>query len=265
MDLMLDNKVALVAGSSSGLGLAMAKELVREGANVAICGRDPERLQTAVQSLQDLAADERQVAGFSADVMQESDIKRLVADTAEHFGGIDIVVTNAGGPPTGSFDATAAEDWDTGYHLTLKSAVLLIQETLPHLRKSDAGSVLTITSISAKQPINGLLLSNAYRPAVIGMTKTLATELGPEGIRVNSILPGWTATERVVHIFEDRAALSGSSVAEEQVKVAGGIPLGRMADPQEFGRVATFLVSPAASYITGTMIQVDGGDFRGLL
>jgi 3-oxoacyl-[acyl-carrier protein] reductase len=265
MDLMLDHKVALVAGSSSGLGLATARELVREGANVAICGRDAGRLQQAVQSLRPLAARENQIAGFAADVMQETDIKRLVAETADRFAGIDIVVTNAGGPPTGSFDTTTAGDWDTGYYLTLKSAVLLIQEALPHLRKSADASVLTITSISAKQPINGLLLSNAYRPAVIGMTKTLATELGPEGIRVNSILPGWTATERVVHIFEDRAKLSGKSIEEEQAKVTGGIPLGRMADPHEFGRVAAFLVSPAASYITGTMIQVDGGDFRGLL
>lgn len=265
MDLMLDNKVVLVAGSSSGLGLAMAKELVREGANVAICGRDDGRLQQAVQSLVSLADREGQVAGFAADVMQEADIKRLIAETADRFGGIDIIVTNAGGPPTGSFEATTAADWDAGYLLTLKSAVLLIQEALPHLRKSDTGCVLTITSISAKQPINGLLLSNAYRPAVIGMTKTLSAELGPEGIRVNSILPGWTATERVVHIFEERAKLSGGSVEEEQAKVTGGIPLGRMADPREFARVATFLVSPAASYITGTMIQVDGGDFRGLL
>ena len=265
MDLMLNNKVALVAGSSSGLGLALAKELVREGTRVVICGRDNERLEGAVRILSELAAFEGQILGITADVTSQADIKRLVAETADQFDGIDIVITNAGGPPTGSFDATSAADWDTGYTLTLKSAVLLIQEALPYLRKSDAASVLTITSISAKQPINGLLLSNAYRPAVIGMTKTLATELGPEGIRVNSILPGWTATERVVHIFEDRAALSGKSVEEEQAKVTGGIPLGRMADPREFGRVAAFLVSPAASYITGTMIQVDGGDFKGLL
>jgi 3-oxoacyl-[acyl-carrier protein] reductase len=265
MDLMLDNKVALIAGSSSGLGLAMANELVREGARVAICGRDKNRLQTAVEMLKKIAVPEEQVAGFVADVTKPNDIKRLVTETADRFQGIDIVVTNAGGPPTGSFDTTSAVDWDTGYKVTLKSAVLLIQEALPFLRKSDAASVLTITSISAKQPISGLLLSNAYRPAVIGLTKTLATELGPEGIRVNSILPGWTATERVVHIFEDRAALSGKSVEDEKAKVTGAVPLGRMADPREFGRVATFLVSPAASYVTGTMIQVDGGDFKGLL
>lgn len=265
MDLMLKNKVALVSASSSGLGLAMARELVREGAKVAICGRDGARLAKAAEELEQLAADELNVAAFAADLMQASDIRDLVAGTAVRFGGIDIVVTNAGGPPTGSFDTTSIEQWDTGYQLTLKSAIQLIKEALPYLRRSDGGSVLTITSISAKQPIEGLLLSNAYRPAVIGMTKTLAAELGSEGIRVNSILPGWTATERVVHIFEDRAALNGTDVEEEKAKVARGIPLGRMADPQEFGRVAAFLVSPAASYITGTMIQVDGGDFRGLM
>lgn len=265
MDLMLNGKTALVAASSSGLGLAMAKELVRENAKVAICGRDRARLEDAGKVLRKLAENEGQVALFEVDLTQAADIRRLVAETAEQFGGIDIVATNAGGPPAGTFDSTTDEDWDTGYVLTLKSAVRLIKEALPYLRQSEYGSVLTITSISAKQPIEGLLLSNAYRPAVIGMTKTLATELGPEGIRVNSILPGWTATERVVHIFEDRAERNGTSVDEERDKVAGSIPLGRMADPQEFGRVAAFLVSPAASYITGTMIQVDGGDFRGLL
>lgn len=265
MDLMLNNKVALVAASSSGLGLALAKELVRENAKVAICGRDRVRLQKAGDELSELAKNKQQVATYQADLTKEFDIQNLVAATAERFGGIDIVVTNAGGPPAGTFDSTTADDWDRGYVLTLKSAVLLVQTALPFLRDSECGSVLTITSISAKQPIEGLLLSNAYRPAVIGMTKTLATELGPEGVRVNSILPGWTATERVVHIFEDRAERNGTTVEEEQAKVAGAIPLRRMAEPQEFGRVGAFLVSPAASYITGTMLQVDGGDYHGLL
>lgn len=264
MDLLLKDKVALVAGSSSGLGFAAAKQLAGEGAKVAICGRDQQRLADAAAAL---AAEtpEGNVAAFQVDLTQEASIRKFVADTAERFGGIDIVITNAGGPPTGSFDDTTLDDWQTGYNLTLMSAVILIQEAMPYLRESSAGSILTITSISAKQPIAGLLLSNAYRPAVIGLTKTLANELGPEGIRVNSVLPGWTATERVVHIFEDRAAKNGTSIEEETVSVAESIPLGRMADPEEFGRVAAFLVSPAASYITGTMIQVDGGDYRGLL
>lgn len=265
MDLMLEGKTALVAASSSGLGLALAKELAREKANVSICGREPARLASAVSELLEAGGTEERLAAFAVDLTQTPDISRLVSATAERFGGIDIVVTNAGGPPAGTFDSTSSADWDAGYTLTLKSAVLLIKEALPFLRQSDAGSILTITSISAKQPIDGLLLSNAYRPAVIGMTKTLANELGREGIRANSILPGWTATERVVHIFEDRARRNGTTIEEEKAKVVSGTALGRMAEPQEFGRVAAFLVSPAASYITGTMIQVDGGDYRGLL
>ncbi len=265
MDLGLKNKVALVAASSSGLGLAAAVELVKENARVVICGREEARLKEAGRRLQALADDAQSVVAMTADLLDPADIVRLVARMAEHFGGIDILITNAGGPPTGTFDSTTAAEWDAGYQLTLKSAMLLIKEGLPWLRRSDAASILTVTSISAKQPIEGLLLSNAYRPAVIGMTKTLATELGAEGIRVNSVLPGWTATERVIHIFEDRARAKGTTVEEEQAGVAGNIPLGRMADPQEFGRVAAFLVSPAASYVTGAMIQIDGGDFRGLL
>ena len=171
----------------------------------------------------------------------------------------------AGGPAPGTFDSTDPAAWRTAVDLTLMSAVHLIRSALPHLRQSTAASILTITSISTKEPIPGLLLSNVFRPAVVGLTKTLSQELGPENIRVNSILPGWTETERVVHIFQDRAAQNKTTIAAEKAGITDKIPLGRMAQPVEFGRVAAFLVSPAASYITGTMLQVDGGIYTGLM
>ncbi len=255
----------MVVASSTGLGFAAARELVREGAQVMLSGRTEDRLISAERRLKDEFGDDAPVATFVGNVMEQADNEALVAATAEAFGQLDIVITNAGGPPSGTFDSTDLDAWTTAYNLTLLSVAQIVKAALPHLRKSDAASVLTVTSISAKQPIPGLLLSNVFRPAVIGLTKTLALELAPEGIRVNSILPGWTATERVVHIFEDRAAANGTTVEQEQAGVVESIPLGRMADPAEFARVATFMVSPAASYLTGLMLPTDGGDYAGLL
>jgi 3-oxoacyl-[acyl-carrier protein] reductase len=265
MDLMLKGKAALVAASSAGLGLATAEELVREGAHVMICGRSETRLKDALNRLADLSAGGQIVAGQVVDVQDEAAARGLVEAAVAQLGGLDILITNAGGPPGGTFDSVSLDDWDSGYNLTVKSAVALIKEALPYLRQSEAASILTVTSISVKQPVAGLLLSNALRPAVVGMTKTLSQELGQEGIRVNSILPGWTATARVGYLMRDRAQRLGTSVEEEVANIADSIPLGRMAEPREFARVATFLVSPAASYVTGVMLQVDGGDYRGLL
>ncbi len=265
MDLGLKDKVALVVASSTGLGFAAALELARDGAQVALCGRSVERLETAVSKIKAEVGEGTAVAAFTTDVTDPAQNEKLIADTVAHFGGLDILITNAGGPPGGTFDSLDWDAWDQAYNLTLMSAVRLIKLALPHLRQSAAASVLTITSISTKQPIAGLLLSNVMRPAVAGVTKTLSQELGPENIRVNSILPGWTATERVDHIFEYRAETNGTDMDAEKGKVTGGIPMGRMADPAEFGRVAAFLSSPAASYITGAMIPVDGGSYAGLL
>lgn len=265
MDLGLHGLTALVAASTDGLGLAAAKELVGEGANVVICGRSAERLETALAELRRSAPDPAAVAGWQADITQDEDCRRLVAHAVERFGGLDILITNAGGPPAGGFDAVGVDVFETAMQLTLLSAVRLIKQALPHLRRSKAASILTITSISLKQPINGLLMSNTFRPAVAGLTKSLSQELGPENIRVNSILPGWTGTDRVVEIFEYRAEQNGTDIEHERAQVTQNIPLGRMATPEEFGRVAAFLVSPAASYMTGAMIPVDGGNYSGLL
>ena len=264
MDLSLDGKTALVAASSRGLGFALARQLVIEGCQTVICGRTAADVTAAVEELR--AAGPGAAAGLAVDVTVAAGVERLVKFTVETFGGLDILVTNAGGPPNGTFDEVNMEQWQDAVDLTLLSAVRLIREALPHLRQSNAASILTITSISVKEPIAGLLLSNSIRPGVVGMTKTLSLELAGDGIRVNSILPGWTRTERVVEeIFEYRAEANNTSVEEEMARVTSGIPLGRMAEPEEFGRVAAFLVSPAASYLTGLMLQADGGSYQGLL
>lgn len=263
MDLGLQGKVALVAASTQGLGFATAWELAAEGAKVVICGRDAGKLASALHQLQ-TKFPQTAVHGVVANVVQPEDVTRLVTETIETFGKLDILITNAGGPPSGTFANLDLDAWDRAIQLTLMSAVRLIKAALPHLQQSH-GTILTITSISAKQPIAGLLLSNVLRPAVIGLTKTLSQELAADGIRVNSILPGWTTTERVNELLSYRAGTNQTTLAEEARKIAPNIPLGRMAEPTEFGRVAAFLVSPAASYLTGTMLPVDGGSYTGLL
>jgi 3-oxoacyl-[acyl-carrier protein] reductase len=265
MDLGLHGLAALVTASSKGLGFAAARELAREGAQVLLNGRDQRSLEAALASLREEFGDRATVAGEAADLVEPGACERLVRAAVDRFGGLDILITNNGGPPAGTFRTTAPESWRDGVELTLLSAVRLIRAALPHLERSAAPSILTITSISVRQPIAGLHLSNAIRPAVAGLTKSLSQELGPAGIRVNSILPGWTATERVQYILQSRAESAGTEPADEAARIAATVPLGRLAEPAEFGRVAAFLVSPAASYLSGAMLQVDGGAYAGLL
>lgn len=262
MDLGLAGKMALLAASSKGLGFAAAEALVAEGARVVVNGRQQAVVDAAVEKLRQAGGE---AAGVVADVTEADAAARLVGAAVERFGGLDILITNAGGPPSGPFAATPLESWERAFELTLLSAVRLIREALPYLRQSDAASILTITSISVKEPLPGLLLSNAIRPAVAGLTKTLSQELGGDGIRANSILPGWTRTERVDEIMAYRARTNNSSVEAEIEKTIARNPLRRMGEPAEFGRVAAFLVSPAAGYVNGVMLQVDGGSYAGLL
>jgi 3-oxoacyl-[acyl-carrier protein] reductase len=263
MDLKLKDKRALVTGSSRGLGHATALALAKEGCKVAVNGRDEARIKSIAEKMgRETGA---QVIGLPGDVSLLDVPEKLVRQTADTFGGLDILITNAGGPPPGSIDSLDEAAWQKGIDLCLMLHVRLIKAALPLLRKSDSASVLTVTSISVKQPISNLLLSNSIRSATIGLTKSLALELGRDGIRFNSILPGWTDTERVTELMTARATANNSTLEEETRRQSELSPLGRMGRPEEFANAAAFLVSPAASYITGVMLNVDGGMYKGML
>jgi 3-oxoacyl-[acyl-carrier protein] reductase len=264
MDLNLKNKVAFVAASSEGLGFATALELAREKACVVLSGRSEERLHTAKNKILS-EIPEAKVATCVVDLTNEEQIKKAVNHAASVFGALDILVVNAAGPKAGTFQELTHSDWTNAFQMTLMSAVHLIYASLPVLKKSHAASILMITSTSAKQPIPGLFLSNVFRPAVSGLTKSLSIELADEGIRVNSILPGWTGTDRSKELLKFYSEKNATSLEEEIARVTSDIPLKRMAEPEEFARVATFLVSPAASYVTGVMLQVDGGRVRSIM
>ncbi len=263
MDLQLQGKRALVTGASRGLGFAVARQLALEGCRVALNSRDEGRLRDAAGKIAQESGVE--TLALAADVTDPSAPEALVKGVVEAFGGLDILVTNAGGPPAGAFESFDEVTWKKAIELSFMSHVRLIRAALPHLRKSDAASVLTITSITVKQPIPNLILSNSVRAATVGLTKTLALELGKDGIRFNSILPSWTRTERVIELMEFRAKQNGTTVEEEIAKQSAASPLGRMGEPEEFARAAVFLVSPAASYLTGVMLNVDGGMYKGTL
>lgn len=263
MDLRLANARVLVTAASRGLGAATARRFSLEGSKVAICSRNLTHAHNTAAQIQ--TESDNPVFPFVADVSDPESAQKVVQLAADALGGLDILVTNAGGPPPGTFDTTPPEAWDTGIQLTLLSTVNLIRAALPYLRESERAAILTITSLSVKQPVANLLLSNSLRGAVIGLTKTLANEIGPEGIRVNSILPGWTRTERVDEIMATRAAQKDTTAEAEVAAQAATIPLVRMATPEEFANVAVFLCSPAAAYIHGAMIPVDGGAIQATL
>jgi 3-oxoacyl-[acyl-carrier protein] reductase len=206
-----------------------------------------------------------QVIGLAGDVTYPDVPQRLVGEAARSLDGLDILITNAGGPPAGAFESFDEAAWQKAIDLSLMSHVRLIKAALPYLRKSQAASVLTVTSYSVKQPVPNLVLSNSIRAATVGLTKSLALELGNAGIRFNSILPAWTETERINELMKFRADQSHSTVAAEIAKQSMDSPLGRLGRPDEFANAAVFLVSPAASYITGVMLSVDGGMYKGTL
>jgi 3-oxoacyl-[acyl-carrier protein] reductase len=257
MDLGLKNKRAFVTGASRGLGYATALLLAKEGCRVVINSRDDDKIKAAAEKITTETG--TQVIGLAGDVTTTSVPQYLLEQTVKSLGGLDILITNTGGPPAGSFEVFDDAAWHKAVELSFMSHVRLIRTALPHLRKSDSPSVLTVTSYVVKQPMNNLVLSNSIRVATIGLTKSLALELGMENIRFNSILPGWTETERVRDLMAFRAKNNGTTPEEERAKQTLEIPLGRMARPEEFANAAVFLVSPAASYITGVMLNVDGG------
>jgi 3-oxoacyl-[acyl-carrier protein] reductase len=263
MDLGLKGRVAIVAAASKGLGRAVAAEIAREGAQVAICSRSAKDLQSAAAEIGKQSG--REVFWQAVDVTSAAQVKHFVDAVEKQFERVDICVTNAGGPPSKTFlDITEAE-WRTAVDLTLMSAVNLAREVLPRMQKNKWGRLVTITSMSVKQPVDGLLLSNSIRAAVTGLARTLANEFGPRGITVNNVCPGYTLTDRL----DELAAVAGqkSGVSREDIfkRWASQIPLGRLARPEEFAAVVTFLVSERASFVNGTTIAVDGGWVRSLL
>lgn len=262
MDLQLKEKRAFVAGSSRGLGYATAWVLAWEGCRVVVNSRDVDRVKAAAETITDQTG--TQAYGVAGDVSEASMAEMLIESAVDSLGGLDILITNAGGPPAGSFEVFDEQAWQSAVDSSFLSHVRLIRAALPHLRRSDSPSVLTITSYVIKQPVNNLILSNSVRLATVGLTKSLALELGRDGIRFNSILPGWTLTERVQQLIAFRAENNKTTVEEEMAKQIAEIPLGRMATPDEFANAAVFLVSPAASYITGAMLNVDGGIVKGI-
>lgn len=263
MDLGLQGARVLVTAASRGLGAATARRFSLEGARVVISSRTLGKLQETAAVIN--AETGNPVFTHAVDISDAEAVRRLVTNAAEMLGGLDILVTNAGGPPAGTFDDHDLDAWEKATHLTLLSAVSLIKAALPYLRRSSRAAILTITSVSVKQPVNNLTLSNAIRPAVIGLTKTLSLELGPENIRVNSILPGTTDTERIAELAEARARKNGTSVEDERAKMGQDTPLRRLGTPEEFANAAVFLCSPAAGFITGVSLPVDGGAIRATL
>lgn len=261
MDLGLSNKKALIAGSTSGLGFAVANQLSNEGATVCLNGRDADKLKKALGGLQK----PNKAFGLAVNITDADNCKTLVSYGAERMGGIDMLITNCGGPPPGSFESIHTSQWEDAINQSLMSHIYLIRYALPFLKESTAPSILTVTSFTVRQPLDNLILSNSVRAATVGLTKTLSKEFGQYGIRVNSILPGWTFTQRVEQLIDDRVKRNHSTSKEELSKITDRIPLSRMASPEEFGRCAAFLVSPAASYINGVMLNVDGGLYDGLL
>ena len=269
MDLGLKDQVALVTAASRGLGAAVARRFALERASVVLCARELAHAQETARRIAEETSAE--VVGLQADVTVPTDVEALVRQTVERFGRIDILVANAGGPPAGTFETLRPEQWEQAAQLTLMSAVRLCYAVVPHMKKFAAGhpharpSVVFITSVSVKQPMTNLILSNSIRMAVIGLMKSLSIELAGSGIRINAVAPGWTMTERVTELLNGRAQANGTTPEQEAAGILASIPMGRMGRPEEFANATVFLASPAASYITGITLPIDGGSLRASL
>ncbi len=263
MDLGLKDRVAIVAASSKGLGRATALGLAKEGVKLTICARDRDTLfKTADNIIAETSAD---VLPIICDVSKTDEIKNVVKETIKKYDTVDILINNAGGPPTGNFLDFSLEDWQRAIELNLFSTITFCNEVIPHMKENKWGRIVNITSYAVKQPVAGLLLSNTVRAGIIGLAKTLSNEFGSYNILVNNICPGRIFTDRITFLANDRAEKEGKSFDEIINTMGSDVPVGRIGRPEELADLAVFLASERASYITGTTIQVDGGLTKGLL
>jgi 3-oxoacyl-[acyl-carrier protein] reductase len=262
MNLGLKDRVAVVAASSQGIGRATAEAFAAEGCRVAMCARNQQTLQDAAENIR-----KRYNAGVLAEAFDVTDataVQRFVADAAKKFGGVDICVTNAGGPPAKGFLAATLDEWQRAIELNFLSTVYFAREVIPHMQRKHWGRIITLTSITTKQPVADLVLSNAVRAAVVGLVKSLANEFGKDGILVNNVGPGFTATDRLKELAATRSSASGKSEQDLFDAWAADAPLKRLGEPREVAETIVWLASEAASYITGQTVLVDGGMYKGL-
>lgn len=262
MNLGLQDRVALVAASSQGIGQATANAFAAEGCRVAMCARNEQTLQAAAAQIRKQFGVEVLAEAF--DVTDAAAVSRFVATVADKFGSVDICVTNAGGPPAKGFLAATLDEWQRALDLNFLSTVYFARAVIPHMQRKRWGRIVTITSITTKQPVADLVLSNAVRAAVVGLVKSLANEFGKDGILVNNVAPGFTATDRLKELATSRAAVSGKREQEIFDAWAADAPLQRLGDPREVADTIVWLASERASYITGQTVLVDGGMYKGL-
>ncbi|MBM7603611.1 3-oxoacyl-[acyl-carrier protein] reductase [Metabacillus crassostreae] len=257
MELGLKGKNALIIASSQGLGKAIAKKLAEQGVNVMISSRDQSKLENVKKELLEL--NNGKIICKVCDIKNKNEIQELVATTINELGSIDLLVNNAGGPPAGTFEEMTDEDWQHAFELNLLSYIRMIREVLPHMKENGGGKIVNIASSSVKEPIPGLILSNTFRTGIVGLTKTLASELASYQIVINTVAPGRISTDRVAFLDENAAKKQGMAIEEIQNKVRNTIPLGRYGNPEEFANYVSFLLSDINSYMTGQTFLVDGG------
>lgn len=262
MESGLKGRVAIVAASSQGIGRATAHALAAEGAVVAMCSRDEKKLRAAAEEVRNRHGGE--VFAQPADVTDAAAVRAFVAGVADRFGRIDICVTNAGGPPAKTFLTITVEEWRRALELNFLSVIHFAREVIPHMQRHRWGRLITLTSVAVRQPVRDLIMSNAVRTGVVGLVKSLANEFGPDGVLVNNVAPGYTATDRLNELAGAQALAAGVPAEEVERRWAAEIPIGRLGRPEEIADVIVFLASERASFITGQTIVVDGGLYKGL-